>query len=147
MPPVTSNKNELLSTNQHEAALGERPPLSVQSGRATAGMPTLKTMKTASRTLKSGRKADVMPKRGRPAREADCERETGENGNVFCNLTPAVNSTSGETAFCRAGWPAWWGCDFQLHVRSPLFYLAPTTNKLLHLFRCRMAERQDKVLA
>ena len=56
-------------------------------GWKAGGMPTLKTMKTASRTLKRGREADGLPERGRPAREAAGKRITSEKANVFRNLT------------------------------------------------------------
>ena len=51
---------------------------------------TLKTMKTAPRTWKGGREADVQSERGRPAREAVGKRKTSEKSNVFCNLTPTA---------------------------------------------------------
>ena len=56
-------------------------------GWETGGMAALKTLKAASRTLKSGRAADGVPGRGRPAREADEKRKTREHANVFYNLT------------------------------------------------------------
>ncbi|MBR4250927.1 MAG: hypothetical protein IKQ15_01330 [Kiritimatiellae bacterium] len=47
---------------------------------------TLKTMKTASRTLKGGRDVVELSGRGRLARGASGKRETSEYPNVFCNL-------------------------------------------------------------
>ena len=55
------------------------------TGKA-GGMPTLKTMKTASRTLGSGRDADVLQERGHPARNAFGKRKTIEKANIFRNL-------------------------------------------------------------
>ena len=46
-----------------------------KGGRDAGGMPTLKTMKTASRTWKGGRDADGMPERGRLVREVAENRE------------------------------------------------------------------------
>ncbi len=47
-------------------------------GWSAGGRPTLKTMKTASRTWKSGRKAAVQSGHGRPARGAESGRENGD---------------------------------------------------------------------
>ena len=55
---------------------------------------TLKNMKTASRTRKSGRKADGLSGRGRPARGAFGWRKTSEKANVFCNLASSGAAAS-----------------------------------------------------
>ena len=55
--------------------------------RDTEGMPTLKIMKTASRTLKRGRKTDGMPRCGWGEHVSDGERKMREKANVFYNLT------------------------------------------------------------
>ncbi len=83
----------------HSERLGKGAPC----GRTIAGgRPTLKTMKTASRTLKGGRDVVELSGRGRPARGASGKRKTSENSNVFGNLAPAMDSTSGGAASCRA---------------------------------------------
>jgi hypothetical protein len=67
-------------------------------------MPTLKTMKTALRTLKGGRDAAVLPERGHPAREESGKRKTIEQANVFRNLTRLLG---GATSKSRPdGWRA-----------------------------------------
>ncbi len=50
--------------------LHKRTKRKQKGGWSAGGRPTLKTMKTASRPLKSGRDADGQSGRGRPAREA-----------------------------------------------------------------------------
>ncbi len=58
--------------------LGGATSKSRPSGWSAGGRPTLKTMKTASRTWKSGRKAAVQSGHGRPARGADSGLENGD---------------------------------------------------------------------
>ena len=53
-------------------------PKDKKGGRSAGGRPTLKTMKTASRTWNAGGEADVQSGRGRPAREASETRKTSK---------------------------------------------------------------------
>ncbi len=53
--------------------------------------------------MESRRDADWQSGRGRPAREDPEKRKASESANVFCNLSPAMDSTSGGAASCRAG--------------------------------------------
>ena len=53
-------------------------PKDKKGGWRAGGRPTLKTMKTASRTWKEGGEADVQSGRGRPAREASETRKTSK---------------------------------------------------------------------
>ena len=52
--------------------------------------------------MERGRGATGQSGRGRPARGASGKRKTSENSNAFCNLAPAMDSTSGGAASCRA---------------------------------------------
>ncbi len=63
--------------------LHKRTKRKQRGGWRAGGRPTLKTMKTASRTWKGGRDTDGQPERGRPAREASEKRKTSENAYVF----------------------------------------------------------------
>ena len=80
-------KQKELSYNNQPADWEDGRPLpSVRDDWGAGGMSTLKTMKTASRTMKSGRDADGMSERGHLARVAPEKRKTSEKANVFHNL-------------------------------------------------------------
>ena len=97
-------------------------------------MSALKTMKTAPRTWKSGREADVQSGRGRPARGASGKRKTSEKANVFRNLAPLLGGatsksrpsgwrTGGKNS--RGGLGGGGFCTKGLARVRPLFCLAP----------------------
>ena len=102
--------------------------------------PALKTMKTASRTWKSGREADGKPGRGRPAREAPEKRKTSENTNIFCNLTSSWEVRLPSRALANGEWEegiyknipnAARGHGDQLGAANPLQFYVPGTSPLI----------------
>ena len=88
-------------SGKKESARMSRMPLRGLEWMERGKNSTLKTMKTASRTMKSGRDADGLPGRGHLARDAPEPRKTREKANVFRNPMPsgaAGSRTSGSHA-------------------------------------------------